>query len=351
MHCIIKTTTPYPPSHTHLPLHLHYPPPHPPHTQQEKALQVAKEMTTAFSIALQQKTLLLMPSTAAPPPPTHPTPKQAVGVERWRIRSQQLQCITTLTGMPSVVIPLAGPFGMCSVTLMGLTNADSRVVASAMQLVPRLEAALTNFGQLMREKAAAGGGEGGTQGVDGAGKARDGMGSTPAGGNHAARRGSSNNTQVPAHLSATAAAGGARDAAPPTASPPPSAAPPPKAPTPKEAAAVAARARAEELKAAGNAAFKAGAYDAAVAQYSAAIEAAPGADVVQAVYYSNRAMAYLKLMEFDLVWRGGDDDGGGFLLYIFTVSCVVFMQQSMQSAHTHVNHTHPHKNKQGQGRL
>ena len=53
----------------------------------------------------------------------------------------------------------------------------------------------------------------------------------------------------------------------------------------------AAREQAEAHKADGNAAFQAGAYEEAVRAYTRATEADPGC----AVYWSNRAQAYLKV--------------------------------------------------------
>lgn len=136
--------------------------------------------------------------------------------------------------------------GILSVSLLGLTNADTRVLAAAAKLAPRLASALQQAHTAASKAASSG---------------------TPSG---AAR---------------------------------------PATPTRKErdnqargsGAVEDARSRAEAHKNAGNEAFKSGAFDAAVAQYSAAIEAAPPGDAAVSVYYSNRAMAYLKLMEFDLV--------------------------------------------------
>jgi tetratricopeptide (TPR) repeat protein len=52
---------------------------------------------------------------------------------------------------------------------------------------------------------------------------------------------------------------------------------------------------AEQLKVAGNSLFGAGDYEAAAAEYSKGLEAAPAGDQIQAVLYANRAACWLKL--------------------------------------------------------
>ena len=222
------------------------------------AQAVAAELHAAMRTALADGYVFVLPTTPGPAPPV-PAAGQGGScpdIDAFRQRCCQFAAVASLSGVPQAVLPLPLPGGMpLSISLLALHKRDLALLQAVAKLGPMLEeeaatlAAQQNAGSQapwQPRTAAAAAGNGGTA----AGPARSSGGSSSGGGG--TRRGK-------------AASAGSADAA----------------------RAAEAEARKEE----GNAAFRAGRYDEAARQYSAAVQLDPRC----AVYWANRAMAHLKL--------------------------------------------------------
>ncbi|PRW56947.1 outer envelope mitochondrial [Chlorella sorokiniana] len=216
------------------------------------ALAVAAELQAAMRTALADGYVFVLPTTPGPAPPV-PAAGQGGSspeVDAFRQRCCQFAAVASLSGVPQAVLPLPLPGGMpLSISLLALHKRDLALLQAVAKLGPMLEeeaAALAAQQKAQpaapwQPRAAAAAGNGGAA----AGAAR-GSGSSTSGG---PRRGKA----------------GAADAA--------------------------RTAEAEARKEDGNAAFRAGRYEEAARQYSAALQLDPRC----AVYWANRGMANLKL--------------------------------------------------------
>ncbi len=193
---------------------------------------------------------------------------------RFTRRCLQFASIPALGGCPCVTMPAGRlPDGApLSVALFGLQRTDQRLLAVADKLAPLT---LREFDALLERKR--------QQQEEQQGKQGQGAATASASG-RSRRMGSRTSDSAAAAAgpgSKRSSGGGAAAAA---------AAAPASPPDPKRVE------RAEKAKARGNELFKAGKYLEAVKEYTKAIQQHPN----HAVYYSNRAMAYLKAFHFEL---------------------------------------------------
>ena len=240
--------------------------------QYRGAQAVAAELQAAMRAALRDGCILVLPTT----PGEAPEEASAAGgsangasssgssptATAFRQRCLQFAAVASLAGVPQVVLPLPVPGCMpLSVSLLAAHKRDLALLQAAAKLGPMLAEEAAALARQHNKHGRAGGSGSEQQGwrPRAAVAAEDAQGAGSGGdGKPEARKsgaGGRKQDKVSAQLAAAAAA---------------------------------AEARKED----GNAAFRAGRYEDAARQYSAAIQLHPkGA----APYYSNRAMAYLKL--------------------------------------------------------
>ena len=235
------------------------------------AQSVAAELQAAMRAALRDGYIFVLPTTPGGAPEEVAAAGSSAGgassssspaAAAFRQRCLQFAAVASLAGVPQVVLPLPVPGGMpLSVSLLAAHKRDLALLQAAAKLGPMLaDEAAVLAGQ--HEKQGRAGDSGSEQqgwrpraaaAEDAQAAGGSGGGSKPAARKNGA--GGRKQDEVSAQLAAAAAA---------------------------------AEARKED----GNAAFRAGRYEDAARQYSAAIQLHPkGAGP----YYSNRAMAYLKL--------------------------------------------------------
>ncbi|BDA48105.1 Amidase 1 [Coccomyxa sp. Obi] len=194
---------------------------------------------------LREGNLLMLPVLPSAPPDRSAAPEQLAAFERAAL---QLSSIAALAGLPQVCIPVHVPGQPpASVAVVGLQRSDMRLLTAAEKLGPMITDAAVKLAAAQQQRIAAG----------------------------AANGNSADATPSPTRPTANGTAKRTTGNKPST----------------KSAAAVE---EAETHKAAGNEFFKAGSYEDAVKAYSRAIELNPD----NPVYYSNRAMAYLQIMQF-----------------------------------------------------
>lgn len=240
-----------------------------------QAQGVAAELRGAMRDALKDGYVFVLPTTPGPAPPAAAqggAARQAgasEGPAGFRQRCLQFAALASLSGVPAATLPLPVPGSMpLGITLLALHRTDLALAQAAVKLGPRLAEEAAALAQEQRQAAD----RPGTQRA--AAEAHTAGSSAGAAGNGARAAGG---TISSSGASASAARQNGSGAGP-------------AAPAVSEEAAAAALACKER----GNAAFQAGRYDEAVRQYSAAIHLDPRC----AVYYSNRAMAHLKLMRY-----------------------------------------------------
>ncbi|CAL8462898.1 g2432 [Coccomyxa elongata] len=193
---------------------------------------------------LREGNLLMLPVLPSAPPDRSAAPEELAAFERAAL---QLSSIATLAGLPQVCIPVHVPGQPpASVAVVGLQRSDMRLLTAAEKLGPMITDAAVKLAAAQQRSAAGAANENSTS-------------ATPS------------PTRPTANGTAKRAAG--------------------NKPSAKSTAKVE---EAETHKAAGNEFFKAGSYEDAVKAYSRAIELNPD----NPVYYSNRAMAYLQIMQF-----------------------------------------------------
>ncbi|KAK9806733.1 hypothetical protein WJX72_000870 [[Myrmecia] bisecta] len=201
----------------------------------EEVYVLMRQLGDAMRIALANGTMLIIPTLPGPPVDLNAS---AEDVEDFENGAIALSSLASLAGIPQVAIPVNLPGERpLSVSILGLQKSDMRVLAVAAALGPLIGQEVERLEGKRAEQAAA---------KQSGGKAKAGAKKTGKG----------------------------------------------KAASPKKAAKAS---HAERCKAAGNEAFKAGDFDRAIQEYSGAIQADPAS----AVYYSNRAMALLKVMRFE----------------------------------------------------
>ncbi len=218
------------------------------------AQAVAAELQAAMRTALADGYVFVLPTTpgAAPSVPAAGQAASCPEVDAFRQRCRQFAAVASLSGVPQAVLPLPVPHALpLSISLLALHKRDLALLQAAAKLGPMLaeEAAALAAQQKAGPQA---------PWQPSAAAAAAGGGSTAAG----AGRGSGSRSS----------GGGTRRG--------------------KASSADAARAaEAEARKDEGNAAFRAGRYEEAARQYSAALQLDPRS----AVCWANRAMAHLKL--------------------------------------------------------
>lgn len=233
------------------------------------AQAVASELQAGMRDALRDGYIFVLPTTPGSAPPTATAASQssqdgsASAAAVFRERCIQFSAVAALSGVPQVVLPLPLPGGMpLSVSLLALHKRDLALLQAAAKLGPMLaEEAATLAAQRQQERRSSrrGGGEAPRWQPQAAAAAEP----SAVGSSGSQARGKGNSS------------GGKRGSKPGSSS----------------GAADPAQAVAEARKEDGNAAFRAGRYEEAVRHYSAAAQLYPRC----AVYYANRAMAYLKL--------------------------------------------------------
>jgi tetratricopeptide (TPR) repeat protein len=244
--------------------------------------------------AVRRDVVVIAPILPSAPPRIDAAPATAAAFLR---RARHFAALTALTGTPTVVLPL-GPCAAAdgapvAVAIFGQARSDQRLLAVACKLLPLAQAELEKQQQPPEVEATIGSGtpRGGggkaklVPGAAGAGRGRRAPGAPAPGataaGRPATKRTAGSGAAVPNAAAAVAAAAAATAAG----------APPPD---PKKLE------RAEKAKARGNELFRKGEYLEAVKAYTEALRHAPDSPV----YYSNRAMAYLK------AFRWGGSAGG-----------------------------------------
>lgn len=211
--------------------------------------------------ALKDGYVFVLPTTPGPAPPAAAQDGDAdQEAAEYRQRCLQFAAVASLSGTPAAALPVPIPGGMpLGITLLALHKRDLALAQAAVKLGPLLAEEAAALAQEQQQAADPPRWQPAAAGADRAG------GSAGA----AARAGGS---AAPGASSSRGLASAARQNGSGAAA--------------SEEAAAAALA----YKEAGNAAYKAGRDEEAVRQYSAAIRLDP-----RAVYYSNRAMALLKL--------------------------------------------------------
>ena len=212
---------------------------------------VAAELQAAMRAALADGYVFVLPTTPGPAPQV-PAASQASGaaeVDAFRQRCRQFAAVASLSGVPQAVLPLPVPDGMpLSVSLLALHKRDLALLQAAAKL-----------GSMLEEEAAAL-------------AAQQAAGPPAPWQPQAAAAAAASGSGAAAAVPRSSGDGGAKRRG-------------------TNGAEAARAAEAEARKEEGNAAFRAGRYEEAARQYSAALQLDPRC----AVYWANRAMAYLKL--------------------------------------------------------
>ncbi|GBF88460.1 hypothetical protein Rsub_01173 [Raphidocelis subcapitata] len=260
--------------------------------QEAAARAVAGEVEEVIRAAVRRDVVVVAPILPSPPPRLDAPADELASFLR---RARQFAAVTALAGAPTVTLPLgpcvAADGAPVALALFGQARSDQRLLAVGCKLLPLAQAELEKQQQAEQQAAqqqpdapagaatAAGAARPAARAKAGGAAAQQGR-RTPAG-----RGGAAHPKRGAAAANGTADAGGAA-AAPPQQQ---AAAPQPAPQDPKRVE------RAEKAKARGNELFKKGDYIEAVKAYSEALRHVGD----NPVYYSNRAMAYLRAFRFE----------------------------------------------------
>lgn len=227
-----------------------------------QAQGIAAELRAAMREALKDGYVFVLPTTPGPAPPAAAAQGAGASEEAaaFRQRCLQFSSVASLSGVPAAALPVPTPGGMpLGITLLALPKRDLALAQAAVKLGAVLAEEAAALAQAQQQAADAQRGQPAAAEADRAGSSA------------AAAASSSSASPSAAQQNGSRPGRGRRGAA--------------------AAAASEASSAALACKEAGNAAYKAGRYEEAARQYSAAAQLDPGC----AVFYSNRAMAHLKL--------------------------------------------------------
>ena len=97
------------------------------------AVRLAGELAAHIRSVVQAGTILLMPTAPCEPPPVHASLEQ---LDAFRQATMRLTCIAGLGGLPQVALPVGGPDGPLSVSLVGPPQADRQLLDLAVEIEP-----------------------------------------------------------------------------------------------------------------------------------------------------------------------------------------------------------------------
>lgn len=227
-----------------------------------RALDLKATYTEAVASSLRGRTVMVIPSLPAYPPRLTASSEET---DEWRMRAMELTSVAGFGGFPQLTFPIgvSDDDAVCpvSISLVGGKDSEHLLIALAQQLQPVVSARYIESQATFREQVAA------------------------------AMEAEAGEVQAPARPPSAKENRG--NGAGPLGSTMPSAG---------NSADAERKARAERLKEMGNADFKSGRFEAAIAHYTAAI----GLDPLNPIYYSNRAMSHLKMLSFDAAERDCD---------------------------------------------
>ena len=257
--------------------------------QYKAAIAIADELSTAMRAALQEGYVFVLPTTPGIAPKCSGKDWEK-RVAEFRALSEKFAALSSLAGVPQVVMPMPSSTQKrppLSISMVTLQRRDSFLVKAAAKLGPMLaeEAANLNASrQSSRGKTTQASTTTTTTTSGGTSTKKSTNTTSTASGSGKHTSSTSNGGGSTSHTHRPSGSGGTGSRRPPFTSAD-------AARALKRVVGEEQHATAELLKEEGNKAFKAGRYEEAVKRYTEAAQHNP----TNAVYYSNRAMAYLKL--------------------------------------------------------